>query len=370
MLNRILTKLKTSKLPKSAEDAQQGVRRLVTLSGAHHDGGACFFVDLSGREAPGDDAEYPQRSDLVLFEDGTEVGPAHSAHDEIRGRGAGRYSHWGFRLYFSATDNSDPRSNGRSYTAVVARHAGTSDVERARRILATASDELDERGRYLLVEALARILYPTFQIPEFGRGFLEDQMFARDFSRLEDNRRSLDRKYVVSQLVKSIAALPGDTAECGVFRGATSWFILDRLRSLGASRPHHLFDSFEGVSAPTEIDGTYWTKGDLAAGVDVVKRTLHGFDDVHYHPGWIPDRFDAVSDRRFSFVHIDVDLYEPTFESARFFYERLTPGGIMVCDDYGFSSCPGARKAFDDALAGKAEPVIELPTGQGFVIKR
>jgi len=58
-------------------------------------------------------------SDLVLLEDGKPLGPAHSAHADIRKEGGGRYSHWGARtLWFSASDNSDPRTNGREYKAV------------------------------------------------------------------------------------------------------------------------------------------------------------------------------------------------------------------------------------------------------------
>lgn len=58
-------------------------------------------------------------SDLVLLEDGKPLGPAHSAHADIRKQGKGRYSHWGARsLWFSTSDNSDPRTNGREYKVV------------------------------------------------------------------------------------------------------------------------------------------------------------------------------------------------------------------------------------------------------------
>ncbi|HEX3704868.1 MAG TPA: TylF/MycF/NovP-related O-methyltransferase, partial [Vicinamibacterales bacterium] len=49
-------------------------------------------------------------------------------------------------------------------------------------------------------------------------------------------------------------------------------------------------------------------------------------------------------------LHIDVDLYEPTRDSIAFLYERMNPGGIVVCDDYGFMTCPGATKAIDEFL--------------------
>ena len=67
-------------------------------------------------------------------------------------------------------------------------------------------------------------------------------------------------------------------------------------------------------------------------------------------------------------VHVDVDLYEPTLASLAFFYPRMNPGGVMVCDDYGFTTCPGATKAVDEFLHDKPEKMIALPNGGGFFI--
>ncbi|MBN1773328.1 MAG: hypothetical protein JXB32_18850, partial [Deltaproteobacteria bacterium] len=64
----------------------------------------------------GDKTEAPARSPLRLFEDGVELGPAHAARDTIRTVGHGAFSHWGNALYFSASDNTDPAANGRTYT--------------------------------------------------------------------------------------------------------------------------------------------------------------------------------------------------------------------------------------------------------------
>jgi len=66
-------------------------------------------------------------------------------------------------------------------------------------------------------------------------------------------------------------------------------------------------------------------------------------------------------------VHIDVDLYEPTRAAFEFFHPRMAPGGVMVCDDYGFASCPGARKAVDEYFEGKPDVPIELPSGQALI---
>ena len=54
-------------------------------------------------------------SRLQVYEDGCPMGPGHAGHSDIRRLGRGRFSHWGDSLYFSTSDNSDPRCNGRRY---------------------------------------------------------------------------------------------------------------------------------------------------------------------------------------------------------------------------------------------------------------
>ena len=56
-----------------------------------------------------------------LFENGRELGPAHSNHQEIAQLGQGRFSHWRNKIWMSSSDNSDPAENGRAYVAFVER---------------------------------------------------------------------------------------------------------------------------------------------------------------------------------------------------------------------------------------------------------
>lgn len=68
-----------------------------------------------------DTSPHPTRSDVHLYENGVLLGPAHSPHSEIGSLGNGRYSHWftgRMIIMFSASDNSDPRSNGRVYRII------------------------------------------------------------------------------------------------------------------------------------------------------------------------------------------------------------------------------------------------------------
>ena len=64
---------------------------------------------------PSDSADRPDISKLRMFEDGKRIGPAHSVHQSIFEQGDGRYSNWNGTLFFSSSDNSDPRTNGRTY---------------------------------------------------------------------------------------------------------------------------------------------------------------------------------------------------------------------------------------------------------------
>ncbi len=186
-----------------------------------------------------------------------------------------------------------------------------------------------------------------------------------------------DRKFVLWSMARSTRNLPGDTAECGVLDGASSYLICSARQDTGLAAEHHAFDSFEGLSAPRPEDrpgnpvAYEWAPGDLSVPLEEAMRKLSRFDTIRYYKGWIPSRFEEVSARRFSFVHVDVDLYQPTQDSLAFFYPRLVPGGILLCDDYGYHTCPGARKAFDEFAATTPEQsVVHLPTGQGFIVKR
>ncbi len=83
-------------------------------------GGKAFVARMQVPD--GDSNQQPARSTIVLCEDEKRLGPGHSLHDDIRGKGLGRYSHWGFDVIFSASDNSDPNTNHRRYSYLPIAH--------------------------------------------------------------------------------------------------------------------------------------------------------------------------------------------------------------------------------------------------------
>jgi hypothetical protein len=122
----------------------------------------------------------------------------------------------------------------------------------------------------------------------------------------------------------------------------------------------------EGISKEQEDEARVYFKSSY----DAVAKRLSDFDFVQLYKGWIPDRFDEVSDKKFGFVFIDVDMYEPIMDSLNFFYPRLVEGGYIFLDDYNYAGFPGAKRAVDEFLTqNKPSSVITMPFGSAFIVK-
>lgn len=231
----------------------------------------------------------------------------------------------------------------------------------------------DRKNPAKRLEALSKIgalLVPGYRFSWPDHDWWHNRPFNQYLAQFgETDGYNTHRRWALAQLLRMIAGVEGDTAECGVYRGAASYAILVANAKSDYRRYHHVFDSFEGLSAPVAEDGSYWTRGDLTAPEQMAHDQLCDFPDKIFYKGWIPDRFAEVADRRFACVHVDVDLYQPTRDSIAFFYPRLSPGAIFVCDDYGLKVCPGATKACDEFLEDKSEKMISMPDGAGFFVK-
>jgi len=191
------------------------------------------------------------------------------------------------------------------------------------------------------------------------------------------------RLLTLYQMVERVLqqGIPGDLAECGCWKGHSTYIMAEVARKAGFQGSLHVFDSFEGgLSDKTPADKTrrfQQSEGDIlrektlfASGLAQVQGALSSFDFVKFYPGWIPDRFAEVADRSFSLVHIDVDLHDPTLQSLDFFWPRLNSGGCIVVDDYGFADFPGCEVAVKSFLA-RTHPAFFLtgPVGGCVLVK-
>jgi hypothetical protein len=145
-------------------------------------------------------------------------------------------------------------------------------------------------------------------------------------------------------------------AEYGALNGAGN----------GSGRTLHLFDTFEGLPEPGPNDSARFSKGSYGCSLESVQQYLSGLP-IQYHKGFFPQTAGALLDSTFAFVHLDVDLYQSTLEGLKFFYPRMSSGGIILSHDY--KSSVGVDKAFQEFFADKPEPVVGLSGYQCLVVK-
>jgi O-methyltransferase len=178
--------------------------------------------------------------------------------------------------------------------------------------------------------------------------------------------------------------LDGARAECGVFQGFSALFVC-RAAALATGTfdgaGFHLIDSFAGFPKPQAEDfipirsgnetshAPAFGEGDAAVSFEQVCAVFRDYPGVRFHRGFIPQVLSQVPDTRWAFVHIDVDLHEPTLASIEYFYPRMVKGGVIVCDDYGSKLFPGARKAWESYCEANGIAFVTLETGQSVLIK-
>jgi O-methyltransferase len=194
-----------------------------------------------------------------------------------------------------------------------------------------------------------------------------------DFSRLFDEikKRTLVDKircFIIYQLAHQACAVKGDAAEVGVYKGGTARLIA-KILSEKKGKAVHLFDTFSGMP-PADPARDIHVCGDFSdTSLDSVKSYLKDLPNIVLHQGIFPQAAAPLNDARFSFVHIDADIYRSVMDCCIFFYPRMEKGGMMIFDDYGFLTCPGAKSAVDEFFSGCPERPSYLPTGQCIVIK-
>lgn len=180
---------------------------------------------------------------------------------------------------------------------------------------------------------------------------------------------TLDRRYVLyNALAQVLRTVPGQLAEAGVYQGGTAKLFAEISKE--SQRTLFLFDTFGGMPK-TDANLDLHVEGDFSnTSRAAVAEYLASYGSaVQLHQGLIPQTLGAVAGESFCFVHIDLDIYRSITDASEFFYARTNRGGVIVYDDYGFSSCPGARRAVDDFYADKPDSPIVLPTGQAIVVK-
>ena len=175
-------------------------------------------------------------------------------------------------------------------------------------------------------------------------------IFGESAKEVIEQKRTLlyyDRLFSIFQLLVDLKRRHGNAehtnlAEIGVYKGGSSYFIASVVQKIHFPGARvQCFDTFEGHATEDlsiEKDQKRKPSDFSDTEFEEVKSYLSRFENVKVYKGSFQDTCEEVSSGTFHFVHVDVDLYEPTRFILDFFHSRLALGGVFIIDDYGFKS--------------------------------
>lgn len=192
------------------------------------------------------------------------------------------------------------------------------------------------------------------------------------FSKVKEyTMTSQERIYSLIEAVKYVEKnnIAGDIVECGVWKGGSMMAVAETLKYLGnADRALFLYDTFEGMSEPTEHDKTYygesaetlleidtnkeknlvWAYSTLESVKQSMSSTNYPSEKVTYVKGKVEDSIPATMPGQIAILRLDTDWYESTYHEMIYLFPLLVKGGVLILDDYGHWQ--GARKAVDEYI--------------------
>jgi hypothetical protein len=165
--------------------------------------------------------------------------------------------------------------------------------------------------------------------------------------------------------------IAGAVVECGVFKGGSMMAMAETLLRLKDFRELYLYDTFEGMTAPTDEDGDWakriWEENKRAdhnewvySPLEDVKRNIastgYPHDKLHFVKGKVEDTIPAHMPEQIAMLRLDTDFYTSTRHELLHLFPRLVKGGVLIIDDYG--SFRGSRQATDEFMSEQKLPML------------
>jgi O-methyltransferase len=174
--------------------------------------------------------------------------------------------------------------------------------------------------------------------------------------------------------------IPGDFVECGVYKGDMSWVVTELVDLVRAKRTFYLYDTFEGFAPKYSSEDDFPLAPQFFHFADRGYNTPQLYDSVcgrfsgkpyvKVIKGVVPDIIWEISPDKISFMHIDMNSPAPEVGALELLFERVSSGGVVIFDDYGWFLHAKQKDAADRFMSDHGHEILELPTGQGLLIKR
>ncbi len=198
--------------------------------------------------------------------------------------------------------------------------------------------------------------------------FLDDEKLMAAFNahaKTEIEQGTLWRIYVNCHFAKRAMTLDGDIVECACYRGTTARIIADYVDLADSDKGIWLYDMFEHDESMRHHSMSAHS-ADL---FDEVTARFADIENAHVTQGEVPAVLAEAAPERVSHAHLDLNDATAELGALEFFFDRLVTGGTIIFDDYGWLFYRAQKVAEDAWLAKRGYSILELPTGQGLLIK-
>ena len=167
--------------------------------------------------------------------------------------------------------------------------------------------------------------------------------------------------------------VPGDFIECGTNRGGTAMAIIHYNDFEKSEKKFYLLDTFAGFDTSIltkkegqSIEGYQQRYQDC---YEDVKKTFQSRAFVKIIKGSVPSTLPSVISEKIAFLHLDMNCSAPERAAIEFFWDKLTPGGVVLLDDYAWDDHEEQKTTLDEFAASKGLEVVGMATGQGMLLK-
>jgi hypothetical protein len=204
-------------------------------------------------------------------------------------------------------------------------------------------------------------------------GYRRDPDFKRAFTdrAKSDQETSLElRLNTLIWAATHALHVPGDFVECGVLRGFCSAVIVDYLNFATVPKTYYLYDTFSGI--PAEFDTEHHDQPNMHAPrlYENVCERFAPYPNVRVVKGIVPHVLHEAAPEKIAFLHLDMNSSKSEIAALEVLFDRISPGGIVIFDDYGWLMYQAQQIAEDEFARQRDYRILELPTGQGLLLKR
>ena len=202
--------------------------------------------------------------------------------------------------------------------------------------------------------------------------WLSDPEFISIYNGIVPGHTLVDkyRCFELWSLGKQMQAVEGDVLEVGVWRGGTGAVLAKSVQ--GSGKTVYLADTFTGVVKAGERDTRYVGGEHADTSLPIVEALLKSFqlENTILLQGIFPEDTGHRVNGKVAMLHCDVDVYQSAKDVVDWVLPRLSPGGVIVFDDYGFTSCEGVTRLVNEYRTRSEFVFFHNLNGHGILYKK